>query len=40
MRKGVEAVHYVDSALEVGEAVEVAVDWERRFDHMQHHSGE
>ncbi len=32
--------HNVDGPLEVGSAVEGRVDWARRFDHMQQHSGE
>ncbi|MBN3308747.1 AASD1 protein, partial [Amia calva] len=39
-REGAEAVHFVESALEVGSAVPLRVDWERRFDHMQQHSGQ
>ncbi|XP_062330421.1 alanyl-tRNA editing protein Aarsd1 isoform X2 [Osmerus eperlanus] len=39
-RQGVEAVHFVGSALEVGKEVLLKVDWERRFDHMQQHSGQ
>lgn len=38
-RQGPEAVHFVSSPLEVGQEVQVKVDWERRFDHMQQHSG-
>ena len=38
-RQGAEAVHFVGSALEVGKEVLLKVDWERRFDHMQQHSG-
>lgn len=33
-------IHYTDAPLEVGDCVEGAVDWVRRFDHMQQHSGE
>ena len=33
-------VHIVDKPLEIGEAVTGTVDWPRRFDHMQQHSGE
>lgn len=33
-------VHYVDGPLEVGAVVEGTIDWERRYDNMQHHSGE
>ena len=32
--------HTCDRPVEIGRAVEGAVDWERRFDHMQQHSGE
>ncbi|KAM9336427.1 alanyl-tRNA editing protein Aarsd1 [Symphorus nematophorus] len=39
-RQGPEAVHFVCSPLEDGQEVHVKVDWERRFDHMQQHSGQ
>lgn len=39
-RQGPDAIHFVCSSLEVGQEVLVKVDWERRFDHMQQHSGE
>lgn len=47
-RKGAEAHHFVhiasdelaDSLFTTGEAVNCAVDWTRRFDHMQQHSGD
>lgn len=39
-RQGPDAVHFVTSPVEVGQEVRVTVDWERRFDHMQQHSGE
>ncbi|XP_056286636.1 alanyl-tRNA editing protein Aarsd1-like isoform X1 [Pseudoliparis swirei] len=39
-RQGPDAVHFVSSPLEVGQEVQVKVDWERRFDHMQQHSGQ
>ena len=32
-------MHYVDEELVVGTEVKVEVDWPRRFDHMQQHSG-
>lgn len=38
--KGGEIVHLCDKALEVGSTVTGILDWERRFDHMQQHSGE
>lgn len=40
MRQGSEAVHFVCSPLDKGQEVNVKVDWERRFDHMQQHSGQ
>ncbi len=33
-------VHVVDGALEVGARVTGAIDWTRRFDHMQQHTGQ
>ena len=33
-------VHVVDGPLEVGAVVTGAIDWPRRFDHMQQHSGQ
>lgn len=33
-------VHTCDKALPVGETVHGEIDWQRRFDHMQQHSGE
>lgn len=40
MRQGSEAIHFVCSPLDEGQEVNLKVDWERRFDHMQQHSGE
>uniref|UniRef100_G3P5X9 Threonyl/alanyl tRNA synthetase SAD domain-containing protein n=1 Tax=Gasterosteus aculeatus aculeatus TaxID=481459 RepID=G3P5X9_GASAC len=39
-RLGPDAVHFVASPVQVGQEVRVEVDWERRFDHMQQHSGQ
>lgn len=39
-RRGAEAVHVVDRALEIGSEHRCLVDWKRRFDHMQQHSGQ
>ncbi|XP_057681653.1 alanyl-tRNA editing protein Aarsd1 [Corythoichthys intestinalis] len=39
-RQGQDAAHFVGSPLEVGQEVQVKVDWQRRFDHMQQHSGQ
>ena len=38
-RVGGEVVHYTDSPVEAG-AAHCVVDWQKRFDHMQAHSGE
>ena len=35
-----EIVHTLSQPLTVGQTVEGVVDWDRRFDHMQQHSGE
>ena len=32
--------HTCDQAVEIGETVTGRIDWARRFDHMQQHSGE
>lgn len=33
-------MHYCDQPLEEGQSVHGVIDWQRRFDHMQNHSGE
>ena len=38
--QGEEVIHLCDAPLEIGSMVEGCVDWDRRFDHMQQHSGE
>ena len=42
VRKGSEAIHRItaDKPLEVGADVRMAVNWDRRLDHMQQHSGQ
>ncbi|XP_037029165.1 alanyl-tRNA editing protein Aarsd1 [Bradysia coprophila] len=42
IRKGAIAIHYVQSedSFNVGDVVQQKVDWDRRFDHMQQHSGQ
>lgn len=35
-----ELIHYTDKALEEGDTVHGKINWERRFDLMQQHSGE
>ncbi|KAK9701198.1 hypothetical protein K7432_011820 [Basidiobolus ranarum] len=39
-RKGLDCIHYTEAPLEVGSKVVVKVDYERRWDHMQQHSGQ
>lgn len=41
IRKGAIAIHYVksDDPFSTGDIVQQKVDWDRRFDHMQQHSG-
>lgn len=38
--KNGELVHYTDKALEAGVEIQGKINWERRFDLMQQHSGE
>ena len=38
-RKEGKAVHTTDKPVPVGSTVEVVVDWKRRYDHMQQHTG-
>ena len=38
-RRGTQADHFTQTPLTPGTEVQVRVDWERRFDHMQQHSG-
>ena len=38
--KGGDVVHYCAAPLEVGSTVTGTIDWNWRFDQMQHHSGE
>ncbi|PVZ97412.1 hypothetical protein BB558_004988 [Smittium angustum] len=40
LRKGLTAVHYVDTPFEAGAEVELNLDFERRWDFMQQHSGQ
>jgi alanyl-tRNA synthetase len=37
--EGGEVIHVVDKPIEIG-AVQGSIDWERRFDHMQQHTGQ
>jgi misacylated tRNA(Ala) deacylase len=40
MRRGLQAIHYADQPIAVGEKVDIALDWARRWDHAQQHSGQ
>ncbi|CAH0584525.1 unnamed protein product [Chrysodeixis includens] len=40
LRKGEEALHFVKEPLAEGTIVHQRLDWDRRFDHMQQHSGQ
>ena len=33
-------MHIADAPLEPGTLVDIQLDWSRRFDHMQQHSGQ
>lgn len=39
-RKGAEAIHFVESPIDTGIDVQLQIDWVRRFDHMQQHTGQ
>lgn len=39
-RKGDKAVHYVEKPFNIGDDVKGVIDWNRRLDHMQQHSGQ
>jgi len=39
LRRGAEAVHFLKQPIEIGKEVQLSVDWPRRFDNMQQHSG-
>jgi len=38
-RRGVDTLHYTPIPLDVGQQVHIVLDWTRRWDHMQQHSG-
>ena len=38
-RRGADAIHYTPVSLDVGLHVKIEMDWNRRWDHMQQHSG-
>lgn len=35
-----KAIHFTTEPLQVGETVRQSINWNRRFDHMQQHSGQ
>ena len=37
---GETIVHAIDGFLQVGDSIKGTIDWERRFDHMQQHTGQ
>ncbi|XP_042329095.1 alanyl-tRNA editing protein Aarsd1-like isoform X1 [Sceloporus undulatus] len=39
-RQGPDALHFIQTPLEPGSEVQLVLDWDRRFDHMQQHSGQ
>ncbi|XP_022342250.1 alanyl-tRNA editing protein Aarsd1-like [Crassostrea virginica] len=39
-RRGADAIHFVTKEIQVGSDVNLKVDWKRRFDHMQQHTGQ
>ena len=39
LRHGGDAVHITDNEVKEGEEYKCVIDWSRRFDHMQQHSG-
>jgi misacylated tRNA(Ala) deacylase len=40
VRRGLTAVHFAEAPLEEGSSVSVQVDFDRRLDHMQQHTGQ
>lgn len=39
VRQGRRAIHYIPEAVPEATEVNLVIDWSRRFDHMQQHSG-
>ncbi|KAH0626985.1 hypothetical protein JD844_002333 [Phrynosoma platyrhinos] len=39
-RQGPDALHFIQTPLEPESEVQLVLDWDRRFDHMQQHSGQ
>lgn len=40
VRQGKHAIHFIPEAIPEGTEVELVINWSRRFDHMQQHSGQ
>uniref|UniRef100_A0AAR5P3S8 Threonyl/alanyl tRNA synthetase SAD domain-containing protein n=1 Tax=Dendroctonus ponderosae TaxID=77166 RepID=A0AAR5P3S8_DENPD len=40
VRKGDKAIHIIHEPLPIGSEVKQTINWDRRFDHMQQHSGQ
>ncbi|XP_053116046.1 putative protein PTGES3L isoform X1 [Hemicordylus capensis] len=40
IRQGPDALHFIQTPLEPDTEVRLVLDWDRRFDHMQQHSGQ
>ncbi|PVV00685.1 hypothetical protein BB560_004920 [Smittium megazygosporum] len=40
LRKGLTPIHYLGSPIQVGKSVDISLDFKRRFDYMQQHSGQ
>lgn len=40
LREKLTALHIADTELEAGTPVRIEIDWKRRYDHMQQHSGQ
>lgn len=39
-RKNLKAIHIIDEEISIGSEVKVSLDWRRRLDHMQQHTGQ
>nr|XP_023016616.1 alanyl-tRNA editing protein Aarsd1 isoform X2 [Leptinotarsa decemlineata] len=40
IRREDKAIHFIDKPLDIGATVKQTINWDRRFDHMQQHSGQ
>jgi Ser-tRNA(Ala) deacylase AlaX len=39
-RRGLDCIHFLNESLKPGSTVSLEINWKRRFDHMQQHSGQ